>query len=90
MRYVWDEQKNALLKQTRHISFEQVVLAIEERKVADVLDHPNQEKYKGQFFILTEVNGYIYVTPAELTAEGYFLKTIYPSRKYTQKYLRKD
>ena len=90
MRYVWDEQKNTLLKQMRAVSFEEVVLAIEEQKIAAVFDHPNQAKYKGQIFILVEVADYIYVVPAEIAAENCFLKTIYPSRKYTKQYLRKD
>ena len=90
MRYVWDEQKNTLLKQTRNISFEQIVLAIEEQKIVDVFDHPNQNKYKNQIFILVEVNEYVYVVPAEIEAENCYLKTVYPSRKHTKKYLRKD
>jgi len=38
--------KNSLLKRARNISFEQVVLAIEDNRVADVMEHPNQEKNK--------------------------------------------
>ncbi|MDR2428828.1 MAG: toxin [Candidatus Margulisbacteria bacterium] len=90
MRYVWAEQKNTLLKQTRGISFEEVLLAIEEQKVAAVFAHPNQAKYKGQIFILVEMANYIHVVPAEITADSCLLKTIYPSRKYTKQYLRKD
>jgi len=90
MYYTWDEKKNSLLKQIRNISFEQVVLAIENRRVVDVFNHPNQQKHKGQIFILVEINNYVYVVPTDMTAENYNLKTIYPSRKYTKKYLGKD
>jgi len=90
MRFLWKEDKNALLKQYRKISFEQVVLSIESKHIVDVLEHPNQEKYKGQIFILVERNNYIYVVPASISDSGEecHLKTIYPSRKYTHKYLR--
>ncbi|GBR74075.1 toxin BrnT [Candidatus Termititenax aidoneus] len=90
MRYVWDEQKNTLLKQTRDISFAEIMLAIEDQKVVAVFDHPNQAKYKGQIFILVEVTNYVYVVPAEIRADKCLLKTIYPSRKYTKQYLGKD
>ncbi|MCL2763397.1 MAG: toxin [Treponema sp.] len=88
MKFVWQEEKNKLLKQERNISFEQIVLAIENKQVVDVLEHPNQEKYKGQKCILVESNNYVYVVPATIldSGEECHLKTIYPSRKYTQKY----
>jgi hypothetical protein len=87
--YVWNEDKNTLLKQARNISFEQVLLSIEEGNTVDVIDHPDQKKHGGQFFILVEINRYIYVVPALVSPSGgeCFLKTVYPSRKYTQKYL---
>ena len=77
-----------MLRKTRKISFEQVVLAIENKQVVDIVEHSNQEKYKGQIFIMTEINKYIYVVPAFITESGEecHLKTIYPSRKYTDKY----
>jgi uncharacterized DUF497 family protein len=102
MQYVWDEGKNDILKKTRNISFEQVMLAIEEKNIVDVIDHPNQEKYKGQIFILVEIDNYVYVVPAyispsggeprplvsaEVPEEDCHLITIYPSRKYTNRYL---
>jgi len=90
MRFTWKEEKNDLLKRSRNISFEQIVLAIENKQVVDVIEHPNQEKYKGQIFIMVKQNNYIYVVPASIsdTEEECYLKTIYPSRKYTNKFLR--
>jgi len=90
MRFLWEEKKNELLKKNRKISFEQVVLSIENRQIVDVIEHPNQEKYKGQIFILIDINNYIYVVPAIFSDsnEECHLKTIYPSRKYTDEYLR--
>jgi len=90
MRFLWDEEKNSLLKAHRNISFEQILLSIESRHIVDVIEHPNQGKYKGQIFILVERYNYIYVVPAKISDSGEecYLKTIYPSRKYTNKYLR--
>ena len=90
MRFVWENEKNDLLRKHRSVSFEQVVISIENNHIVDVLEHPNQKKYNGQIFILVDINNYIYVVPALIaeTKEECFLKTIYPSRKYTDKYLR--
>ena len=90
MRFIWEEGKNKLLKQHRKISFEQIILAIENKQVVDVMEHPNQKKYKGQNFIMVESDNYVYVVPAYISESGEecHLKTIYPSRKYTNKYLR--
>jgi uncharacterized DUF497 family protein len=90
MRFLWKADKNDLLKKHRNISFEQIVLAMENKQVLDILEHPNQEKYKGQIFILIEKNNYVYVVPAFISESGEecHLKTIYPSRKYTNIFLR--
>jgi len=90
MRFSWKEDKNDLLKQHRKISFEQIILSIENKQIIDVIEHPNQEKYKGQIFILVERDNYVYVVPALISDSGEecHLKTIYPSCKYTDKFLR--
>ena len=90
MRFIWKEEKNDLLKQHRNISFEQIILSVENKQIIDILEHPNQNKYKGQIFILVERDNYVYVVPAAISDSGEecLLKTIFPSRKYTDKYLR--
>jgi uncharacterized DUF497 family protein len=92
VKFVWQEDKNKLLKQERNISFEQVVFAIENKQIVDVMEHPNQEKYKGQKFILVEINGYVYIVPVRISDSGEecSLITVYPSRKYTNKYLGEE
>ena len=90
MRFLWKEEKNNLLKKHRKITFEQIILAIENKQIVDVIEHPNKERYKGQVYILVEINNYVYVVPAFISDSGEecHLKTIYPSRKYTSIYLR--
>lgn len=84
----WDETKNQQLKEKRNISFEEVKVAVESDKALDVFDHPNQKRYPGQKIMIVEIDNYAYVVPFIEYAEKYFLKTIFPSRKATKKYVR--
>lgn len=85
--YKWNLQKNEKLKNERGISFEQVVMHIENGDVLDLAAHPNQKKYPGQLMIVVEINEYAYLVPFVESSEGKFLKTIIPSRKATKDYL---
>ena len=87
MVFDWSNDKNTTLKQERGISFERVVIAIEEDHLLDVLEHPNKDKYPNQYLLVVEIESYVYVAPCVVEQDVYFLKTIFPSRKYTSKYL---
>ena len=87
MVFDWNEEKNTQLKEKRGVGFERIVLAIGEGRILDVLEHPNEERYKGQILIIVDVDGYAYVVPAVRSGEYWFLKTLFPSRKYTDRYL---
>ena len=86
MIFNWDEEKNKILKKTRNISFEQVIIDIENGNILDVLENPNKE-YKNQLMIIINHNNYAFAIPAVKRENEYFLKTIFPSRKYTRKYI---
>jgi hypothetical protein len=87
MSFFWNEEKNNLLKEGRGISFERIVVAIEEGHLIDVLEHPNKERYGNQIILVVEVAGYAICVPCLPGKDGnYFLKTLYPSRKYTKSY----
>jgi uncharacterized DUF497 family protein len=86
--FSWNDEKNALLKGERQVSFEEIVLYIEMGCLLDVLEHPNQEKYKGQKIFVVQVDDYVYLVPFIETDDEVFLKTIIPSRKATRKYLK--
>ena len=89
MKYFsWNEEKNELLKSERKISFEDVVFYIEQGFLLDVLEHPNQEKYKGQKMFVVQIEDYAYLVPFVEDDREVFLKTIIPSRKATKKYLK--
>jgi uncharacterized DUF497 family protein len=84
----WDNEKNELLKKNRGVSFEQVVLIMERGEVLDTIENPNQERYSGQKIAVVMIDSYVYLVPYVEKDEGIFLKTIIPSRKATDKYVR--
>jgi uncharacterized DUF497 family protein len=86
----WNEEKNRWLKRERGVSFEQVVFNIENGNLLNVIKHPNQAKYKGQRVYVVEIDNYIYMIPYVEEQDVIFLKTVFPSRKYTKIYLRKE
>ncbi len=83
----WDEEKNEQLKRERGVSFEEVLVAIEEGRLLDITFHHNQKRYPGQKFFIVNINQYAYLIPFVENEEKIFLKTIIPSRKATKRYL---
>lgn len=83
----WNEEKNALLKIQRGIGFEDVVAAIEDGRLLDIMQHPNKGKYPGQDMFVVEINEYAYIVPFVEDEEKTFLKTLFPSRKATKRYI---
>jgi len=84
----WDNEKNELLKTTRGVCFEQVVLLMEKGEILDTIENQNQEKYSGQKIAVLMIDTYVYLVPYVENNEEIFLKTIIPSRKATNKYVR--
>jgi uncharacterized DUF497 family protein len=84
----WDNEKNELLKKNRGVCFEEVVLLMERGDVLDTIENSNQEKYPGQKIAVVIIDAYAYLVPYVENNEGIFLKTIIPSRKATNKYVR--
>ena len=86
--FEFSPEKNQQLKEERGISFEEIILLIDEGCLIDVVEHPNKKKYPGQKFYIIDVDGYAYIVPFITDKKGsIFLKTIYPSRKATKEYL---
>ena len=84
----WDPDKNERLKSGRSISFEEIVLAVEEGGLKDILVRPNQRQYPGQVLLVVAYRGYVFLVPSVEEEEHYFLKTVIPSRKATRDYLQ--
>jgi uncharacterized DUF497 family protein len=83
----WDEEKNQKLLVEREVCFEDVLIALDEGRLYDILYHPNPNRYKDQLILVVEITQYIYLVPFVEDEEKIFLKTIIPSRKATKKYL---
>jgi len=84
--YLWDEEKNAILKATRGFSFNDVVYEMSQNGVLDNYKHPNSEKYPNQYIYVLSLNGYVHYVPYVIDGEDIFLKNIIPSRKLNKKY----
>jgi hypothetical protein len=78
----WSILKSQRLKRTRGVSFEEIITA----KLIDILSHPQRENQK---IMLFEYKAYIWIVPFIDKEEGIFLKTLYPSRKYTKVYKKR-
>ncbi len=90
-RFEWNEEKNEWLKEKRGISFDEVVDAVENNYVLDVFQHENQKRHPGQYVLLITIKDYVYEVPFVIQKdESWFLKTMYPSRKYTKRYIKKE
>lgn len=89
--YDFSAEKNQFLIKERGISFEAIITAISEGAIIDILPHPNLDKYPNQKIYVLNINDYVYLVPfVEKDKETIFLKTIFPHRKLTKQYLRRE
>ncbi|GGG09204.1 MULTISPECIES: BrnT family toxin [Cysteiniphilum] len=81
--FEWDEKKNKQLKQERHISFEQIVTAIENGDllaIDDNVNHPNQS------ILRVRIGDYVYSVATEQRNNNLRLITAYADRKQTKRF----
>ena len=84
MKYLnWNSEKNELLKIERGISFEEIVYQIESGNLLGVEENPVRSNQK---IYIIELNHYAFVVPFVENDREIFLKTAFPSRKYTKRY----
>ena len=77
----WNLLKSERLKRTRGASLEELL----QTKLIAVKRHPRKAH---QNLMLFEYKGYVWVVPYVISGAEVFLKTLYPSRKYTKLYKR--
>ena len=77
-----------LLKTSRSVCFEDVVLSLQNGKLLDVLPHFNTSKYPNQKLFIVTIKEYTYYVPFVEDEKKVFLKNIIPSRKYHKLYKR--
>lgn len=75
----WSQLKSERLKKTRGVSFEEIVSA----KLVSIKTHP---KRANQNIMLFKYKGYIWIVPYVEESYYIYLKTLYPSRKFTKLY----
>jgi hypothetical protein len=84
----WDEKKNRMLQRTRGVSFQDVEEALnDETNILDVLPHPNRTLYPHQSILVVIIRNYACAVPFVYGEKKIFLKTVYKSRKFHEKYL---
>ena len=86
----WNSDKNMTLKVERGVSFEEVLVAISQGALLDVLVHPDQERYPNQRIFVVRIRGYAYLVPFVETDAEIFLKTVIPSRNATKRYISEE
>lgn len=86
--YDFCPDKNLRLIKERGISFEEVIVALQDGSLLDIVKHPDQGKYPSQYIYILNINDYVYLVPfVKKDKQTIFLKTIFPSRKLKKKYL---
>lgn len=83
----WSSEKNEILKSERGISFEEIAYLIESGRILAIEENsarPHQKVY------ILEIDGYAVIVPFVETENEIYLKTAFPSRKYTKPYGLKE
>jgi hypothetical protein len=87
-RILWNPEKDQLLRLADGrfgIGLAECAVAIEEGRILDDIEsatRPNQRDF------ILEIDEYAFVVPYVYDDDTVFLKTMFPSRKYTARYLR--
>lgn len=87
----FSEEKNQLLKATRGVGFDEIVDAICAGDLLADIVHPSQKRSNQRVFIV-RIKRYVYAVPYVINSSKHeiFLKTAYPSRTLTRKYIKGD
>lgn len=84
MKYLnWNSEKSEILKRERGISFEEIAYLIESGLIIGIEENPGNPNQK--MYVL-EIDSYAIIVPYVENDNEIFLKTAFPSRKYTKKY----
>jgi len=79
----WRLEKNEILKAKQGLSFEEIALLIESGRILGIEENPGRSNQK--IYIL-EIENYAFIVPFVEKDNEIFLKTAFPSRKYTKRY----
>jgi hypothetical protein len=79
----WRLEKNEILKAKQGLSFEEIALLIESGRILGIEENPGRSNQK--IYIL-EIENYAFIVPFVEKDNEIFLKTAFPSRRYTKRY----
>jgi hypothetical protein len=83
MKFRYSFEKNALLLEARGIGFEEIILEINSGNILTIEPHHDQK------IMYVRCLDQVYVVPYMMEQDGtIFLKTAFPSRKATKRFLR--
>ncbi|HEX4044505.1 MAG TPA: BrnT family toxin [Gammaproteobacteria bacterium] len=88
-RIEWDEEKNQQLQAERNLSFEAIVVALEQGKLIDIVPNPSSQ-HTQQNVLVVEIDGYLVLVLFIEDEEKIFLKTAFKSRKVMRNYQRRS
>ena len=84
MKYLnWNPEKNEILKRERGITFEEIAYLMESGQIIGIEENSGRSNQK--MYIL-EIENYAVIVPFVENDKEIFLKTAFPSRKYTKRY----
>ena len=84
MKYLnWNSEKNEILKRVRGITFEEIAFMIESGQIIGV--EKNHKRTNQKIYVL-EIENHAFIVPFVENDKEIFLKTAFPSRKYTKRY----
>jgi hypothetical protein len=78
----WSLLKNERLKRARGVSFEEIL----EAELIGVKKHPSRANQNVMLFMYKR---YVWVVPYVIDGDSIYLKTLFPSRKYTREHVRR-
>lgn len=86
----FSEEKNQLLRATRGVCFDDAIKSVKSGNLLANIAHPSQ-KYPHQKIYVINLGGYAYAIPYVINKikRKIFLKTMYPSKALTKKYINK-
>jgi len=84
--FAWNPEKDALLRATRGIGFEDVVKAFRDGRVLADMANPNP-RFPGQGLLIVEIDDYAIVVPYISDGSQFFLKTLFPDRKAKRRFM---
>jgi hypothetical protein len=85
----FSEEKDELLKATRGLGFEEIIKCLDSGDLLADQHNPSQNRANQRIYVV-KVGEYAYVVPYVINEQKHeiFLKTLYPSRAYTKRFIQ--